>query len=80
MKLPVATLEVILALAAPALALNAIGHKVVSEIAWQQLDAYQRKQTVDTIKRHPRFAQDFAKDMPAECRACKVCREQNSST
>ena len=52
-------------LPSPALAWNALGHKVVAEIAWQQLDGPTRQRIVDTIRRHPAFAKDFAPDMPA---------------
>ena len=50
----------------PAAAWNPLGHKVVCEIAWQQLEPETRKQIADTLKRHPRFAEDFAPQMPAE--------------
>ena len=43
-----------------------MGHKVVGEIAWQQLPPETRKTIADTIKRHPRFAEDFAPEMPAD--------------
>jgi hypothetical protein len=49
-----------------AAAWNPLGHKLVGEIAWQQLDPDTRKKIADTIKRHPRFAEDFAPQMPAE--------------
>jgi S1/P1 Nuclease len=50
--------------AAPALAWNALGHKVIAEIAWQLLDESTRQQIVETLRRHPRFAEDFEKKMP----------------
>jgi hypothetical protein len=49
-----------------ALAWNALGHKVVCEIAWQQLSDDQRKEIVEVLKRHPRFAEDFMPEMPSE--------------
>jgi hypothetical protein len=49
-----------------AAAWNPLGHKVVCEIAWQQLDPQTRTQIADTLKRHPRFAEDFAPELPAE--------------
>jgi S1/P1 Nuclease len=52
--------------ACPAFAWNGLGHKVVAEIAWQQLDAPTRQQIVDTLRRHPRFAEDFEKKMPED--------------
>lgn len=57
---------ILLALAAPTFAWNGLGHKVVAEIAWQQLDAPTRQQIVDTLRRHPRFAEDFEKKMPGD--------------
>jgi hypothetical protein len=50
--------------AGPALAWNGLGHKVVAEIAWQQLDAPTRQRIVEVLRRHPRFAEDFEKKMP----------------
>src|SRR4051812_25986395 len=49
--------------AAPVVAWNSLGHKVVAEIAWRQLDAPTRQQIVDTIRRHPRFDTDFVAKM-----------------
>jgi hypothetical protein len=62
-----AVLLTLLLLAAPAHAWNPLGHKVVCEIAWQQLDQPTRDKIVDSLRQHPRFEQDFAKkDMPDE--------------
>jgi S1/P1 Nuclease len=55
-----------LCLAAPVFAWNGLGHKVVAEIAWQQLDEPTRQRIIDTLRRHPRFAEDFQKKMPAD--------------
>jgi hypothetical protein len=49
--------------ATPAYAWNALGHKVVAEIAWRQLDPPTRQQIVDTLRRHPRFDTDFMAKM-----------------
>ena len=46
--------------AVPAFAWNALGHKVIAEIAWRQLESAERQTIVDTLHRHPRFDQDFA--------------------
>ncbi|MCH7752683.1 MAG: hypothetical protein IH898_11085 [Planctomycetes bacterium] len=54
------------ALAGQAHAWNALGHKVVCEIAWQQIDQPTRDNIVATLRRHSRFDDDFAKAMPAE--------------
>lgn len=48
---------------APAFAWNALGHKVVAELAWRQLTPEQRQSIVDTLRRHPRFDKDFAEKM-----------------
>jgi S1/P1 Nuclease len=53
-------------LVTPAFAWNGLGHKVVAEIAWQQLDSSTRDNIVDTLYRHPRFAEDFEKKMPED--------------
>jgi hypothetical protein len=45
----------------PAHAWNALGHKVIADIAWQQLDDDQQQEIVRTLRRHPRFDEDFAK-------------------
>ena len=50
-----------LLLASPAHAWNALGHKVIADIAWQQLDEPTRAEIVKTLRRHPRFDDDFAK-------------------
>jgi hypothetical protein len=52
--------------ASPALAWNALGHKTVAEIAWRQLEPERRQEIVDTLRRHPRFDDDFAQQMPAD--------------
>ena len=51
---------------AQAHAWNALGHRVVADIAWQQLEPKQRHEIVATLRRHPRFDDDFAKKMPAD--------------
>jgi hypothetical protein len=56
-------------LTAPAFAWNALGHRVIAEIAWQQLDAPTRQNIVDTLKRHPRFGEDFILKMPRDVAA-----------
>jgi hypothetical protein len=49
--------------AIPAFAWNSLGHKVVAEIAWQQLDPATRQSIVDTLRRHPEFATYFTAKM-----------------
>ena len=63
--LPCLALLALIPFAPPAQAWNALGHKVVCEIAWQQIDQPTRDNIVATLRRHPRFDEDFAKkDMP----------------
>jgi hypothetical protein len=47
----------------PALGWNALGHKVVADITWQQLTPKQRQEIVDVLRRHPKFDRDFAAKM-----------------
>ncbi len=47
----------------PAFAWNSLGHKVVAEIAWEQLTPTQRQQIVEILRRHPRFQTDFIEKM-----------------
>jgi len=58
------SLLVLLASPATAYAWNALGHKVVADIAWQRIDPATREKIVATLRRHPRFDEDFAKRMP----------------
>jgi hypothetical protein len=46
-----------------ALGWNSLGHKVVAELAWRQLDPAGRQEIVDTLRRHPRFQTDFVDKM-----------------
>src|SRR3954447_4680749 len=56
-------LVLLIVAASPAFAWNSLGHKVVAEIAWRQLDAPARQTIVDTLRRHPRFDTDFVAKM-----------------
>ena len=58
-----ATLLLLGLLHPPTFAWNSLGHKVVADIAWRQLDAPTRQTIVDTLRRHPRFDTDFAAKM-----------------
>jgi len=64
--MPRLALLLVALLPTPAVAWNALGHKVVAEIAWQELSPENRQEIVDTLRRHPRFAEDFVKKMPAD--------------
>lgn len=59
----VTALALFIVAANPAYAWNSLGHKVVAELAWRQLDAPTRQSIVDTLRRHPRFDTDFAAKM-----------------
>lgn len=61
-----ASVIVLTLLSSPAFAWNSLGHKVVAEIAWQQLAPEQRQSIVETLRRHPRFDKDFAAKMEDE--------------
>ncbi|WP_232536224.1 S1/P1 nuclease [Lacipirellula parvula] len=60
------TLAILLLSTANAAAWNALGHKVIADIAWQQLNEQSRAEIVRTLRRHPRFDDDFAKQMPSD--------------
>jgi len=57
----IAALTILFLTALPAQAWNALGHKVIADIAWQQLDEPTRAEIIKTLRRHPRFDEDFAK-------------------
>jgi hypothetical protein len=60
---------------------NALGHKVVAEIAWRELDPATRQSTVETLRRHPRFDDDFAAKMTDDVlRATKQLKIAGSSS
>jgi S1/P1 Nuclease len=48
---------------------NATGHKIVASIAFRQLAPTEQERIVDLLKRHPRFTEDFAEEMPEEIRS-----------
>ena len=52
----------------PALAWNATGHKIIASIAFRQLTVGEQVAVVSVLKRHPRFAEDFADQMPDDVR------------
>lgn len=62
-KLKLAIWLSIFLVAPPAFAWNALGHKVVAEIAWHELNPDQRMRVVNILRRHPRFDADFAGKM-----------------
>jgi len=56
-------------------AFNALGHRVIAEIAWQQLTPERRQEIVDTLKRHPRFGDDFIQKMPRDVEAADQAKQ-----
>src|SRR5438105_3943751 len=52
----------------PALAWNATGHKIIASVAFRQLTAAEQAKIVTLLKRHPRFMEDFAEQMPDDVR------------
>jgi hypothetical protein len=57
---------VLLAGVTPSHAWNALGHRLIADIAWGELDPQARTQIVDILRRHPRFDEDFAKQLPVD--------------
>ena len=56
----------LLLLVTPAHAWNALGHRVIADIAWRRLDPQAQQEIAATLRRHPHFDEDFAKQMPAD--------------
>src|SRR4051794_16599539 len=52
----------------PAFAWNAAGHKIIASIAFRQLTAGDQAKVVAMLKKHPRFTEDFANEMPEDIR------------
>jgi hypothetical protein len=52
----------------PASAWNAAGHKIIASIAFRQLTPAEQGKVVAILKRHPRFSEDFAEQMPDDIR------------
>ena len=50
----------------PAHALNALGHKVIAEIAWEELTPERRNEIIAVLCCHPRLDQDFAYQLPSD--------------
>jgi hypothetical protein len=53
----------------PAFGWNAAGHKIIASIAFRQLSTDEQNKVVAMLKRHPRFTEDFADQMPEEVRS-----------
>jgi hypothetical protein len=52
----------------PVAAWNAAGHKIIASIAFRQLTPAEQGKVVAILKRHPRFSEDFAEQMPDDIR------------
>lgn len=62
-RIVIYAIVVLIVAVGPVAAWSSLGHKAVAEIAWQQLDDNERQEIVDVLRRHPRFAVDFAPKM-----------------
>jgi hypothetical protein len=54
----------LVSICSPALAWNAVGHKIIGSIAFRQLSPDQQTKIVDILKHHPRWQEDFQSKMP----------------
>ena len=77
MRIALSSLLLGLLLVSPALAWNATGHKLISSIAFRQLKVAERERVVAILKRHPRFTQDFADEMPPNVKSENAPAIQN---
>jgi S1/P1 Nuclease len=68
LRIWVTSLLVLLTAVLPAYGWSLSGHKIIASIAFRQLTPQQQARAVAMLKRHPRFAQDFAEQMPEEIR------------
>src|SRR5258708_5208566 len=55
--------------ASPAYAWNATGHKIIASIAFRQLTADEQAKVVAMLKKHPRYTEDFADQIPEDVRS-----------
>jgi hypothetical protein len=69
LRIALTSLLVFLTAISPAGAWSLSGHKIIASIAFRQLTPEQQAKAVAMLKRHPRFAQDFAEQMPEEIRS-----------
>lgn len=69
LRIFVTSLLVYLTAVSPALGWSLSGHKIIASIAFRQLTPAEQVKAVAMLKRHPRFAQDFAEQMPEEVRS-----------
>src|SRR5262245_27345845 len=69
LRIVLTSLLVFLSAVSPTWAWSLSGHKIIASIAFRQLSPDQQSKAVAMLKRHPRFAQDFAEQMPEEVRS-----------
>src|SRR5262245_30003537 len=67
-RIAITSLLVFLTAVSPTWAWSLSGHKIIASIAFRQLSPEQQAKAVAMLKRHPRFAQDFAEQMPEDVR------------
>jgi hypothetical protein len=68
LRVTLTSLLVFLTAISPVSAWSLSGHKIIASIAFRQLTPAEQAKAVAMLKRHPRFAQDFAEQMPEEVR------------
>ena len=59
-------LLVTLLISTPASAWHDVGHRATASIAFAAMSTQQQQKVIDTLKEHPRFAEDFTALMPIE--------------
>ncbi|MBI5382135.1 MAG: S1/P1 nuclease [Opitutae bacterium] len=58
-------LTILLLSAVPAVAWNSLGHRMVAELAWRQMDAAERAAATELLKQHPHYESILVAQMPA---------------
>ena len=76
MRFCVSFLVGLVLLVSPALAWNTHGHKIIASIAFRKLEANEQARVIAILKKHPRYAEDFAGQMPAEIAAGEARGQQ----
>lgn len=64
-----AALSALMLTSIPALAWNETGHRIIAQIAWDELTPSQQQFAADLLSKHPRFAEDFEARMPGAVKA-----------
>jgi len=64
MRASLTSLLIFLVTVSPALGWSLSGHKIIASIAFRQLSRVDQGRVAEALKRHPRFSEDFAEQMP----------------